>query len=306
MLPFWRARRRPYTQGSTAMATRRTFLAGALASTIAPEFTVRAQPQRGIIGVHWIDHSPVRWVQPARHRSGVNAVIWLNHLGGGMDALDRQLTELAEAGYIAISFDTWQHGRRATETEDQILARVFGNFRQHMWPILGQSALEATRVIDWVQASFPIPNQVHIGGISMGGDIAVAVAGLDPRVRSVAAIVATPDWLRPGMRDLFEPSQLLDPGMADPYATFFYDTLNPLTHLERYDREVAISFECAADDTHVPPQGALQFQTALDEREAAAEVRVQLHPNRTHRQLRDPVFWSQSLAWFDRHSDLRA
>lgn len=288
------------------MATRRAFLVGALASTVTPAAAARAQSQTGTPGEDRVDHIPVRWVQPERLRSGINAAIWLNHLGGGMDELDRQLMELSQAGFLAISFDTWQHGRRATETENQILARVFGNFRRHMWPILGQSVLEATRVIDWVQASFPVSNQVHIGGISMGGDIAVAVAGLDSRVRSVAAIVATPDWLRPGMRDLFEPSELLDPGTADAYAAFFYDTLNPLTHLERYNREVAISFECAADDTHVPPQGALQFQAGLNEREAAAEVRVQLHPNRTHRQLRDPVFWSQSLAWFDRHSDLRA
>lgn len=107
------------------------------------------------------------------------------------------------------------------------------------------------------------------------------------------------------MSDLYEPSKLLDPGTADDYATFFYDTLNPLTHLDRYDRDVAISFECAADDTHVPPRGALQFRAALRQRKAAAKVRVQLHRNRTHRQLRDPIFWSESLTWFEQHSDLR-
>ncbi len=136
----------------------------------------------------------------------------------------------------------------------------------------------------------------------MGGDIAVAVAGIDPRIHAVAAIVSTPDWLRPGMRDLFEPTKLLDPGDADAYAAFFYDALDPITHIERYNRRTAISFECAAEDTHVPPDGALRFAESLRGSNAAASVRVQLHPNRTHRQLRDPIFWDESLAWFDQHS----
>lgn len=284
------------------MATRREFLAGSLVTAAAPGFAQVSAIPLSPSGYGQVDHIPVRWIRPERLRDGINAVLWLNHLGGGMDALDSQLKEIAGAGYLAASFDTWQHGRRASETEDQIVERVFGNFRRHMWPILGQSALDSRRVIDWLQSQFEISDSIHMGGISMGGDIAVAAAGIEPRIRSVAAIVATPDWLRPGMRDLFEPTKTLDPGIADAYATFFYDALNPAIHLERYGRKLAISFESAANDTHVPPQGALRFQEALRWRGAGAEVRVQLHPNRTHRQLRDPVFWRESLAWFDRHS----
>ena len=40
------------------------------------------------------------------------------------------------------------------------------------------------------------------------------------------------------------------------------------------------TFECGADDTHVPPDGALRFRDALAEAypHAAASVRVTLHP----------------------------
>ncbi len=74
----------------------------------------------------------------------------------------------------------------------------------------------------------------------MGGDIAVAAAGLDHRVERVAAIIATPDWLRPGMQDLFNPGTVLPPGEPDAYAQYFYDHLNPLTHLAAFVHGPAI------------------------------------------------------------------
>ncbi len=84
------------------------------------------------------------------------------------------------------------------------------------------------------------PVFLSVGGLSMGGDIAVAAAGLDHRVERVAAIIATPDWLRPGMQDLFNPGTVLPPGEPDAYAQYFYDHLNPLTHLAAFVHGPAI------------------------------------------------------------------
>jgi hypothetical protein len=46
-----------------------------------------------------------------------------------------------------------------------------------MWPILGQATLEALRVIDATRD--PAITSIVAGGISMGGDIAIALAGID-------------------------------------------------------------------------------------------------------------------------------
>jgi hypothetical protein len=62
-----------------------------------------------------------------------------------------------------------------------------------------------------------------------GGAVAVAPAGVDPRIDRVAALVATPDWARPGMPTLGEDRVLLDQGDADRYAQWFFDALNPIT-----------------------------------------------------------------------------
>ena len=248
----------------------------------------------------WVGHIPVVWVEPAARRPGARLVIWLSYLSGSKEAMLPYLQDLAAAGFVALSFDAWQHGARGTEAPQDLAARVFKNFRHEMWPILGQTTLDTLRVIDWAVRTLGAPPQVYMGGVSMGGDISVAAAGLDQRIQRVAAVVATPDWLRPGMQDLSQPGTLIDPGAPDAYAQYFYHQLNPLTHLSAYQHGPAISFECGANDTHVPPDGALRFQAALRQATPAAaeRMRVNLIPDAGHLDSSRPVFWQNCLDWF--------
>ncbi len=248
----------------------------------------------------WVDHIPVLWVEPATRRPGTRLVIWLNGLSGNKEQMLPYLQELAAAGFVALSFDAWQHGARGTEEPQALAARVFNSFRRAMWPILGQTTLDTLRVIDWAVQTLGVAPQIFMGGISMGGDISVAAAGLDQRIRRVAAMVATPDWLRPGMQNLFQPGKLVDPGVPDAYAQYFYDQLNPLTHLSAYQHGPAITFECGANDTHVPPDGAQRFQAALRQAAPAAaqRMRVNLIAYAGHMDARKPVFWQNCLEWF--------
>jgi pimeloyl-ACP methyl ester carboxylesterase len=98
----------------------------------------------------------------------------------------------------AVSFDAWQYGERTEEPSDQLMTRAFSQFRRTVWPILGHTTLDAVRVLDWAIERFS-PERVIAGGVSMGGEIAVALAGIDDRVGRVAAMIATPDWTPPGM-----------------------------------------------------------------------------------------------------------
>lgn len=250
----------------------------------------------------WIDHIPVLYIAPPSQGPATRLVIWLNGLSGTKEQTLPYLQDLAAAGFLALSFDAWGHGERGTQAPQELLARVFGNFRREMWPILGQTTLDTLRVIDWAITALDVAPQVYMGGLSMGGDIAVAAAGIDHRIRRVAAMVATPDWSRPGMQDLFQPGTLLAPGVPDAYAQYFYDQLNPLTHLSAYAHAPHITFECAANDTHVPPDGAQRFQTALHQTipSAADHIRINLIPDAGHLDARHPIFWRNCLAWFTR------
>lgn len=152
------------------------------------------------------------------------------------------------------------------------------------WPIIGQTALDALRVIDWAAETLGAGPGVLAGGISLGGDVALTLAGIDHRVSRMAAIAASPDWTSPGTRGFDHPDRLLPQGEADAYARWFYDHLDPAAHLDRYARGPAIAIECGQEDFHVPADGAFRFHDALARAYPAAvgRLRVTVHPGIDH------------------------
>lgn len=223
---------------------------------------------------------PVLAIAPPEPRA---VALWVPYFSGEAEAMAPVLERLAAAGLFAVSFDPWQHGGRGEENAEQLFERVFAAFRRGMWPILGQTTLDALRVIEWARGRLGGGPRLLAGGTSMGGDVAVALAGIEPRLERVAALVATPDWTRPGMcDDSRTPPLPIDQGEAGPYAQWLYEQLDPITHLERYRRPLSVLFECGAEDAHVPPDGALRFREALAGLDDAAEVQVELRPGLGH------------------------
>jgi len=258
-------------------------------------------------GTQMVDHIPVVWRLPQERReelplpSPLPLALWLPALSVDKEWVAPFLDDLAGAGFAAVSIDLWQHGERGSESPEQIRDRVFGDYRRHKWPILGQTILDALRVIDWAADALGAGGAVAVGGISLGGDAAVGLAGIDPRVARVAAIAASPDWLYPGMHGFDDPRALLPQGNPDAYAQWFYDSLDPMTHLDRYARGPAIAFECGGDDFHVPAQAALQFKDALAAAhpDAAERVRVTVHPGISHFDaVQDAGLHRRCLEWF--------
>jgi len=248
-----------------------------------------------VVSTH-IDHIPLIWITPNKRKQSTKLAIWLPFGTGTKEDMVPYLEQLASAGYLAMSFDPLRHGERGTgETPEQMFAIAMEDFPNTIWPILGQSSLEVIKIIDWALADFAIMPPVCIGGISLGGDIAVAAAGVDTRIGVVSSINATPDWLRPGMQ---AQGQLVKFGPAGAYAQFFYENFNPLTNLSSYAHCPAIAFECGAEDDHVPPDGALRFQVALQEtyKERLDRLRVNLHPKIGHQAT--PEMWHNSFEWF--------
>ena len=222
------------------------------------------------------DNIPLIYLQPENNDRG-KLVIWLTGFSGSKESCRAHLKALATLGYTALSFDPWQHGERMLANVDELRARVRGNIRRYFWPILAETAREVPRIIDWGLAQFSVDEQVGIGGISMGGDISVAAAGIDRRIALAMPWIATPDWLRPGTT---EPV-----GEADADAQACYDEFNPLTHLDRYTHCPHISFQNGAEDEQVPPDGSLRFRDALRQshyRDCPERIDAILHPNITH------------------------
>ncbi len=102
------------------------------------------------------------------------------------------------------------------------------------------------------------------------------------------------------MHTVEDDPQLIDQGEADRYAQWFFDRLDPLTHLEGYERPVAISFHCGSKDRHVPSDGAEPFRDALVERDpsAADRVRVTTYQGMSHLDYaRGDRLYADALDW---------
>lgn len=214
-------------------------------------------------------------VEPARPPSRL--VVWLSHLGGDKERELPQLRALAGRGARAVSCDAPDHGERAAGGDPRAYAEgVLAEFRWRMWPLLGQTTLEALRVID--ATIDPGIRTVAAGGVSMGGDIAIALAGIDPRIERVATIGSTPDWTRPGMTRLDDPATELEQGDPDSYGRWLRDQLDPAIHLERYRRGVTMRLHRGECDHHVPRANARAVARAL----TASAIEIVEHPGLDH------------------------
>ena len=236
---------------------------------------------------------PLVWMEPRTTKTRT-LVIWLPGFSGTKEAMHPYLVDLAAAGFVALSFDPYQHGERRVESLDELRERVRGNIRRYFWPILARTAEDVPRVVDWAVRHLGVAEVAGMGGISAGGDTSVAATAVDPRIAVVAAAIATPDWLRPGS---FEP-----PGAPDTAAQACYERRNPLTNLAAYRHTPAISFQNGALDQQVPPDGSQRFVAALREELYAhcpERLEVVLHDGIAHEFT--AAGWTNALAWFRRH-----
>lgn len=232
---------------------------------------------------------PLLWAEPTN--SGRHPlVLWLHAFSWSKEDVAPQLIDLALRGFVAMSWDVVQHGERSVETRDALKARVRSDLRRHFWPILAQAADEVPGIIDWAMAHLDIAPGVGIGGISMGGDIAIAAAALDHRINRVTVTLATPDWLRPGSSEA--------QGSADPAGHDAYRRLDPLTHVKAYAHCPHMMFVCGEHDQQVPALGAMAFVDALGEiyADCPERLKIVLEPHASHQFT--PAMWAAAAEWF--------
>jgi uncharacterized protein len=219
---------------------------------------------------------PALFVEPGAPPSRL--VLWQTHLGGDKERTLPQLRSLAERGCRAVGFDPPGQGERAVSDDPRGYAgAVLQRFRLRMWPLLGQATLEALRIVD--AACDEAITSVAAGGISMGGDVAIALAGIDPRIERVAAVGSTPDWTRPGMTRIDDPATLLEQGSPDSYGRWLRDHLDPMVHLAGYERGVPMRLHYGGEDHHVPQANGRAFADALG---AHGPIEIVEHPGLDH------------------------
>jgi dienelactone hydrolase len=172
------------------------------------------------------------------------------------------------------------------------------HFRAVMWPILGGTILDAMAVIDWTVQRFELSGPVLAGGVSMGGDAALALAGIDSRVERVAAVAATSDWTRPGMTAIGQPDHPIDQGDPTPTAQWLREHLEPMQHLDAYRRRLDIRCDVGLADTHVPAEALHRFAAALTDDSAEPRIEIVDHPGLDHAEIcSSPQILDEAIDW---------
>ena len=243
---------------------------------------------------------PVLWREPDFH-SNRRLVIWLPGFTGSKEAVANNLDDLAQAGYVALSLDPVDHGPRARNpgpeplngAGDEFVAYNDGRLYRHFWSILAQTIREVSVIIDWAEAELGIAPPVGLGGISMGGDIALAAAGTDPRISVVAAAIATGDWAKP--------TSIYKLSAPNEHIQRQFERYNPLVNVERYRHLPAVAIFCGSEDEVVPPEGAVRFVQALGPIYEAAPERIAITIEARIAHEFTNSMWQGCLDWFRRH-----
>ena len=240
----------------------------------------------------FVDHIPVIWEEPIGERNG-HLIVWLPGLTGREDNLRQYLRLFADNGFVAVSYDPYEHGERMKESREQLISKLNINKRRYFWPMMALTADEYPRVIDWAFERFGLSGKVLAGGISMGGDIALVAAALDKRIAAVAACISTPDWLRPGSNEA--------ESHPDTYAWNCYYRCNPLTNTSKYAHAPAIRFLNGANDNHVPPDGAHRWKADMLEYYMSCPERFEITEYNVAHQFTEEML-NGALEWFIRYA----
>jgi uncharacterized protein len=226
------------------------------------------------IRAEYADGSQVNSCVPPGNERIRGMAIWIPFLGGNRDTCNEQLIASAERGFVAISLDPWGHGERATRGKPGIRARASRDFRAVMWQIIGLTALDAYRVIDWAIEEYGDPKSIVVGGLSMGGDIGLSLAGIDGRVSKVACIGSSPDWEREGMTDVVDPAKIIDQGHPTAFGSWLCSRLNPMANIEKYRRRIDIQLEYGKMDSHIHAEWGRSFKDQVERARAPARIEI--------------------------------
>lgn len=192
----------------------------------------------------------------------------------------KELTSLAEQGFLAIGLDLVGHGARRYPDFEARFASQNPHQGLNMSRLIRETAEEVPVILDTlISQGWLYWPKVGIGGISMGGYVTYKAITLEPRLKVAACIVASPDWQ-------FDAAE------------------SPSQHLEKFDKVKLLS-QNAAHDEHVPPHYARQFHQRLADHfpDAAHRFTYLEYPHSGHMMREEDwaVCWDKTVAWFKRH-----
>ncbi len=222
---------------------------------------------------------PVRVVHEDTHAGERGTILFYHGFSADIDGQTKELTSLAEAGYLVIGVDAVGHGVRRYDDFDARYGGEGDEAEHGFLELVRASAAEIPRLIDTlVESGLARTDRIGLGGISMGGYIAYRAVCLEPRLKVVAPILGSPRW------DVVHPD-------------------SPHLHPDRFFPTALLSQNASLDEA-VPPEAARGFHRDLATLYAEAPERLAYVEHRECGHfMPEPRWielWDQVLRWFGR------
>lgn len=189
-----------------------------------------------------------------------------------------ELAIIAERGFLVVGVDNVGHGERRYADFDTRFAESNPNFYGNFLNAVAETARDLPPLLDTLtETGLVVENRVGVLGVSMGGYIAYAAVGLEPRIRAVVTLVASPEWLE-------HPS-------------------SPHRQIDKFATVRLLSQTAGRDDV-VPNRYARTFHERLKETYADYGERFAYidYPESNHQLNPDwERAWARAIAWFEEH-----
>lgn len=121
-------------------------------------------------------------------------VLWFHGFGVDKETHRKELSMLAEEGWLAVGVDNAGHGERRLDDLDARIAAPRQEAFATMLELADATAREVPRIVDELQSqSLADPQRVAVAGISMGAFVVYRAVAYEPRLRAAVAILGSPE-----------------------------------------------------------------------------------------------------------------
>jgi len=237
--------------------------------------------------------------EPADTSVQLPLVVWQHGLTGQISDFTTEINELAALGYLVLSVDAYRHGGDSFstgETGGEIYNRHVStsDWDNQMFTTTAITMNNVKIMVDYCYENYNLFPTYSSGGFSMGGDISIALACIDPRLMVVVGNVTSPDWLRP--------VDGLVKGTRTRITEQRYAQYDPLTNVSKLaGREPYITFEQSENDTLIDISYSQDFKAATDLFYLdTSKVRIINHLGLSH--ALNPSQWANALNWFETYA----
>ncbi len=122
-------------------------------------------------------------------------VLFYHGLAANKETGKKELTSLAQAGYLAVAIDNVGHGERRYEDFDHRFSSTNPNLEADFTEAVAETAQEVPKLIDALCSRYGAKeDKIAIAGISMGGFITYRAIQVDKRLKVATPILGSPQW----------------------------------------------------------------------------------------------------------------